>query len=443
MSLRNGTLIVADNAMQTAMHSALTQDATMQPRSAKKGKSTLDEVEVSGVVDKGDKNFLCRVDETGKMIHVYGETVRYSGGKKIAGFVNEITAFLYEQSIVVPAGVDHCYLCLVVEPGFPFGVATDMEREQHCTLQFYCPGDTVFYINHVECIEVLAEITRDKDGILSCNQIYDGGDIVYLTYENAKQKYSDKQYIIPEFRLIADPHDIKFKGTENFDVGKIDIDNWRRFYASRIEYGNTIDSYLSSRKTVLTKWESSDFHSSVSISSLETSNYRFRKIATVSKMERYGINFIYEDLSYADAKTETGTTYETGNIFISTKIRSVAENWKYDVLQKATNIIIREQKFNTYDVAIVRCEAITIPVTAEKADGKLHKVYATIKYENGVYTAEYQEDFDQKQHPETYSFVVCEYKITWDSVYADVPYVDVEFYDSNIDKYNLKGLWLC
>ena len=123
MSLRNGTLIVADNAMQTAMHSALTQDATLQPRSVKKGKSTLDEVEVTGIVDKGDKNFLCRVDETGKMIHVYGETVSYSGGKKIAGGVNEITAFLYEQSIVVPAGVDHCYLCLVVEPGFPFGVA--------------------------------------------------------------------------------------------------------------------------------------------------------------------------------------------------------------------------------------------------------------------------------------------------------------------------------
>ena len=441
MSLRNGTLIVADNAMQTAMHSALTQDATLQPRSAKKGKSTLDEVEVSGVVDKGDKNFLCRVDETGKMIHVYGATVRYSGGKKIAGVVNEITAFLYEQSIVVPEGVDHCYLCLVVEPGFPFGVATDMEREQHCTLQFYCPGDTVFYINHVERIEVLAEITRDKDGILSCTQIYDGGDIVYLTYENAKQKYSDKQYIIPEFRLIADPHDIKFKGTENFDVGKIDIDNWRRFCASRIEYGNTIDSYLSSRKTVLTKRESFDFHSSVFIKSQEAFNARFIKIAEVLKVERYGINFIHEGLSYSYTKTETGTKYKTGTVFVSTEIISGA-NWEYDVLQKATSIIIYKQIFDTYN-KYVGCEAITIPVTAEKADGKLHKVYATIKYENGVYTAEYQEDFDQEQHPETYSFVVCEYKITWDSVYTDVPYVDVEFYDSNIDKYNLKGLWLC
>ncbi len=442
MSLRNGTLIVADNAMQTAMHSALTQDATLPPRSVKKGKNTLDEVEVPGVVDKGDKNFLCRVDETGKMIHVYGETGRYSGGKKIAGVVNEITAFLYEQSIVVPEGVDHCYLCLVVEPGFPFGVATDMEREQRCTLQFYCPGDTVFYINHVERIEVLAEITRDKDGILSCNQIYDGGDIVYLTYENAKQKYSDKQYIIPEFRLIADPHDIKFKGTENFDVGKIDIDNWRRFCASRIEYGNTIDSYLSSRKTVLTKRESFNFHSSVFIKSQEAFNARFIKIAEVLKVERYGINFIHEGLSYSYTKTETGTKYKTGTVFVSTEIISGA-NWEYDVLQKATSIRIYKQIFDTYNNKSVRCETITIPVTAEKVDGKQHKIYATIKYENGVYTAEYQEDFDQKQHPETYSFVVCEYKITWDSVYTDVPYVDVEFYDSNIDKYNLKGLWLC
>lgn len=63
MSLRNGTLIVADNAMQTAMHSALTQDATLPPRSAKKGKSTLDEIEP--VASSGGNQWNLEVERKG------------------------------------------------------------------------------------------------------------------------------------------------------------------------------------------------------------------------------------------------------------------------------------------------------------------------------------------------------------------------------------------
>lgn len=454
MSLRNGTLIVADNAMQTAMHSALTQDATLPPRSVKKGKNTLDEVEVTGVVDKGYKSFLCKVDETGDAIHVYGEMERsqYFDGvpMNIAGASKP--ALLFEQSIEVPEDMNLCYLCLVIEPNFPFNydTATAMEKVQRCSLQFYCEGDTVFYVDEIEHIEVLAKITRDENGVLSCAQIYDGGDIARSTTPECESRYYSKEYLIPEFRLIADPNNIVLKYKENIDIDmidfeKIDIESLHGFCAAKLKYGDNLydnnDTTYTNKIILINRRLYVNLYSFANDAAWnKIANTRIKQLAYITAQVKHGINFVCEKLSIYEDKILTAGVCTMGNISIDT----YTDEYRPGVIfQKPISISVYEQWFNLYNTSPIKCETLSIPVTTEKVDGKRHTIYATIKYEDGTCSAEYQEDFKPAQYPGTYSFVVCEYQIRLDNQYGGSPCVSVRFHDENIDKFDLRGLWLC
>lgn len=455
MGLKNGTLVIANDRMQQAMRTALSQDATDPAVSTRHGKSTLDEVEAGVVVvDQEKKSFLCKVDETGDAIHVYGEMERsqYFDGVPMPIAGESKPALLFEQSIEVPAGVDHCYLCLVVEPGFPFGydTATAMEKVQRCSLQFYCEGDTVFYVDKIEHIEVLAKITRDENGILSCAQIYDGGDIDRSTTPECESRYYSKEYLIPEFRLIADPNNIVLKYKENVDIDmldfeKIDLANLNGFYAAKLKYGDKLydnNDTIYTNKIILTNSSRYvNLYSFVDDAAWnQIANIRITQLAYITAQAKHGINFVCEELSIHEDKILTAGICTMGNISIDT----YTDEYRPGVIfQKPSSISVYEQRFNLYNTSPIKCETLSIPVTAEKADGKRHQIYATIKHEDGTCSAEYQEDFTPAQYPGTYSFVVCEYQIRLDNRDGGNPRVSVKFHDENIDKFDLRGLWLC
>lgn len=470
MSLRNGTLIVADNAMQTAMHSALTQDATMQPRSAKKGKSTLDEVEVTGVVSGGEKCFLCEVDESGKKIHVYSEQSerRTIYSKTIAGMVTGqnllSSVYLLEQTKDVPEDLTHGYLCLVIEPVFPFGAKelSSDEKAQHCTLQFFTDDDTVFYVNQCEGIVPLAEITKEiiesenagepNETIITCIQIYNGGDMTMSTTQTASVRYHNREYVIPEARILPDPSNANFFPVDEFFYLDVLNANDENFYVDifKFEYHDLIDQANNATEYWLLPHEQDriinilyGFYSPRKLCSvqlyatLKRKDFFYNRNKLFSGVEEniQGIQTFPEQIYYSfDAGTYT-MSYEMiteGDsapvIFIGVK-----------------KIIIYAKEFHVYSNDPVVCDKLEIDVDSATADGKTHYIYATITYENDQYTAKYQDitNLNNDFGKNTFAFIVATYSISPHETLSDKKRCNITFHDENLYNFNLTGLWLC
>lgn len=486
MSLRNGTLIVADNAMQTAMHSALTQDATLQPRSAKKGKSTLDEVEVSGVVSGGEKCFLCEVDETGKKIHVYEEKGRYevsgSSRKKYAGFVIgknvSLNVFLYEQTVDVPEYLVQGYLCLVIEPAFPFGrqTLTPDEISQKCTLAFCYDTSTVFYVQNCEKIVPLAEIKQENnpDGstgkTITCTQIYDGGDIELINYTDTNERYYKGNMLYPEFRFISDPTDVQFlKLDQKIGIEKLDATVGFHIIVYRFtSYSSTSTAATRDRKFIALPYQIELKERRLWDATSDLSNFDYPRfhIAKFAEIETGSIlangqwlNTVSEDTSSWNTTLDKDVSQgviptQIGMINFDTEIITNGEKYPGApyVIEQAKSITIYEKTFRTFSPGDTTCEELEIPVSGENADGVLHHVYATLKYdsEQKKYIAEYKDlaiEGDNKEDPPDssvyYCFIVATYSIAFDDEFNDKPNLIIYFHDKNIDKFNVEGLWLC
>lgn len=474
MSLRNGTLIVADNAMQTAMHSALTQDATMPPRSVKKGKNTLDEIEVTGVVSGGEKCFLCEVDETGKKIHVYSEQSerRTIYSKTIAGMVTGqnllSSVYLLEQTKDVPEDLTHGYLCLVIEPIFPFGTKelSSDEKAQHCTLQFFADDDIVFYIYQCEGIVPLAEITKEiiesenagepNETIITCIQIYNGGDMTMSTTQSASKLYQEKKYVIPEKRILPNPANETFYPVDKiFGVDTLNTNN-KNFHVDvfKFEYHDPFNRTNNATEYWLFPYK--DFRTINVLYGISGMSYNFyNALASIQKYATLKRNDIYygkklfagieETLHGISEFAEQTYSYSDVGTFTMSYEIVAEENSDPVVFIGVKKIIIYSQEFHTYATHNVTCDEMEIDVDSVAADNKSHYIYATITYENDQFTAQYQDTTNENNDfgENTFAFKIATYSKFPHETLPDKSKCSITFHDSNLYNFNLTGVWLC